>query len=402
MTSKPQTSGGRAYLAIPGPSVAPEAVLQAMHRPSPNIYEGELIDMMPALVSDLKYVARTDHQVAIYIGNGHAAWEAALANTIAEGETVLVPATGRFAHGWADMAEGLGARTQILDFGKQSPWNIERIADALRADTGHQIKAVLAVHVDTSTSILNDVPALRAVLDDLGHPALLMADCIASLGCDRFEMDAWGVDVMVTGCQKGLMVPPGMSFVYFNDRAQAARAGMKRVSRYWDWQPRAHPDLFFQYFAGTAPTHHLYGLRTALDMIRAEGIENIWARHDRLARAIWAACDAWSTQGPLRMNVSDPAHRSRAVTSLRLDPPQASDLRRWVEGHLGLTLGIGLGMAEPGDPAWHGYLRFGHMGHVNGQMIMGLLGGVEAGLIALNIPHGQGALEAAAHAIAVT
>ena len=137
-------------------------------------------------------------------------------------------------------------------------------------------------------------------------------------------------------------------------------------------------------------------------MIRAEGIENIWARHDRLARAIWAACDAWSTQGPLRMNVSDPAHRSRAVTSLRLDPPQASDLRRWVEGHLGLTLGIGLGMAEPGDPAWHGYLRFGHMGHVNGQMIMGLLGGVEAGLIALNIPHGQGALEAAAHAIAVT
>ncbi|WP_050930552.1 pyridoxal-phosphate-dependent aminotransferase family protein [Aestuariivita boseongensis] len=398
MTHSP--SGGRSYLAIPGPSVAPDAVLQAMHRASPNIYEGELIDMMPGLVADLKYVARTDHQVAIYIGNGHAAWEAALANTMAPGDLALVPATGRFAHGWADMAAGLGVESRILDFGKQSPWDMERIAEALRADTDHRIKAVLAVHVDTSTSILNDVPALRGLLDDLGHPALLMADCIASLGCDRFEMDAWGVDVMVTGCQKGLMVPPGVSFVFFNDKAQAARAGLSRVSRYWDWEPRAHPQQFYQYWAGTAPTQHLYGLRTALDMIRAEGIEAIWARHDRLARAVWAACETWAQEGPFAMNVADPAHRSRAVTSLRLEAPQATELRQWVETNLGLTLGIGLGMAEPGDPAWHGYFRFGHMGHVNGQMIMGLLGGVETGLCALGIPHGRGALEAAAQVLA--
>jgi len=391
---------GRAYLAIPGPSVIPDAVLQAMHRAAPNIYDGELVEMMPALVADLKYVARTDHQVAIYIGNGHAAWEAALANTVTPGDRVLVPATGRFAHGWADMAEGVGATAEILDFGKQSPWDMERVAAALRADTGHRLKAVLAVHVDTSTSILNDVPAMRALLDELGHPALLMADCIASLGCDRFEMDRWGVDVMVTGCQKGLMVPPGVAFVYFNDRAEAVRQSLPRVSRYWDWAPRAKPDLFFHYFGGTAPTHHLYGLRTALDMIKAEGIEAIWARHDRLARAIWAACDSWAAEGPLRLNVADPAHRSRAVTSLSLDPPQGTALREWVEGHLGLTLGIGLGMAEPGDYASHGHFRFGHMGHVNGQMIMGLLGGVEAGLTALEIPHGHGALEAAAAVLA--
>ena len=228
MTTNSNPVPGRHYLAIPGPSVMPDAVLQAMHRAAPNIYEGELIDMMPGLTADLRRVARTEHHVAIYIANGHGVWEAALANTIAPGERVLVPATGRFAHGWALMAQGLGIETQILDFGKSSPWDMEQIADALRADTGHQIKAVLAVHVDTSTSIRNNVPALRALLDDLGHPALLMADCIASMGCDRFEMDAWGVDVAVTGSQKGLMVPPGTAFVFFNDKAAAKRAAMPR------------------------------------------------------------------------------------------------------------------------------------------------------------------------------
>jgi alanine-glyoxylate transaminase/serine-glyoxylate transaminase/serine-pyruvate transaminase len=259
---------------------------------------------------------------------------------------------------------------------------------------------VLAVHVDTSSSLRNDVEGLRALLDDLGHPALLMADCIASLGCDMFEMDRWGVDVMVTGCQKGLMVPPGMSFVFFNDRAQAVREAMPRVSRYWDWVPRAWPDMFFQYFGGTAPTHHLYGLRAALDMIHAEGVEAIWARHERLARTIWAACSAWEAEGAFRMNVRDERDRSHAVTALRLGAPHGAELRRWVERNLGLTLGIGLGMSEPDDPKGDGFFRFGHMGHVNGQMIMALLGGVEAGLTALRIPHGAGALEAAAARLA--
>ncbi|KIC50492.1 aminotransferase class V-fold PLP-dependent enzyme [Tateyamaria sp. ANG-S1] len=400
MTSSGKHLGGREYLAIPGPSVMPEAVLQAMHRAAPNIYAGEIVDIAASLVPDLRRVARTEGHVAMYIGNGHAAWEAALANTVAEGETVLVPATGRFAHGWAEMAEGLGAEARIIDHGKRAPWDLDRIAEALRADTGHKIKAVLAVHVDTSTSIRNDVAALRGVMDDIGHPALLMADCIASLGCDRFEMDAWGVDVMVAGCQKGLMVPPGMAFVFFNDKADAVRRAMPRVSRYWDWSPRANPEEFFMYWNGTAPTHHLYGLRTALDMIHAEGMEAIWTRHERLARAIWAACDAWGAEGPLELNVAAPAERSCAVTALRLEAPHATALRDWTEAKLGLTLGIGLGMAPPGDPAWHGFFRLGHMGHVNGQMIMGLLGGIEAGLTALGVPHGQGALDAAATEIA--
>ena len=390
---------GRDYLAIPGPSVMPDAVLQAMHRPSPNIYEGDLVEMTATLIPDLRMVAQTEHHVAIYIGNGHAAWEAALANVIAPGDTVLVLATGRFAHGWADMAKGIGADAQILDFGKQAPFDLSAIEQALRADTEGAIKAVLAVHVDTSTSIRNDIAGLRAVLDRTGHPALLMADCIASLGCDRFEMDAWGVDVMVTGCQKGLMVPPGVSFVFFNDKAAAVRATMPRVSRYWDWTPRANPQEFYEYWNGTAPTQHLFGLRVALDLIKAEGMEAIWARHARLAEAIWDACAVWEQGGALSMNVRNPEHRSVAVTSLCLNEGRAAALRKWTEANLNLTLGIGLGMAEPGDPRRDDFFRLGHMGHVNGQMIMGLLGSLQAGFVALDVPIGAGALDAAAAVI---
>ncbi|MEH6646877.1 pyridoxal-phosphate-dependent aminotransferase family protein [Sulfitobacter sp.] len=399
MTHRPNLSHGRGYLAIPGPSVMPDAVLQAMHRPAPNIYAGELVDMMPGLMADLKRVARTEHYASIYIGNGHAAWEAALSNVVAPGDHVLVPATGRFGHGWGDVATGLGAHAQVIDFGNASPMDLERIAQALAEDKDHRIKAVLAVHVDTSSSVLNDIKGVRDALDAAGHPALLMADCIASLGCDRFEMDDWGVDVMVTGCQKGLMVPPGCSFVFFNDRAQSVRDAMPRVSRYWDWTPRSTATEFWQYFNGTAPTHHLYGLRVALDMIHDEGIEQVWARHGVLARAVWAACDAWAEGGDLRLNISDPACRSTAVTSLRLGRNGGTRLRDWVETELGLTLGIGLGMAEPGDPARDAYFRLGHMGHVNGQMIMGLLGGMQAGMHNLGIAHGRGALDAAAEVI---
>ena len=393
-------ASGRAYLAIPGPSVMPEEVLRAMHRASPNIYEGELVEMTAGLIPDLRAVARTAGDVAIYITNGHGAWEVALANTVAPGERVLIPATGRFGHGWADVARGQGIAPDILDFGKRAAVDPDRVEAALRADRDHEIRAVLATHVDTSTSVRNDIAGLRAVLDATGHPALLMADCIASLACDRFEMDAWGVDVMVAASQKGLMVPPGLGFVFFSERAAAARARLDPVSRYWDWTRRARPEMFYEYFGGTAPTHHLYGLRAALDLIAEEGIEAIWQRHEVLARAIWAACETWGETGPLELNIDDPSLRSRAVTALRIGAPHGSALRAWVQEHTGVTLGIGLGMAEPGDPAWHGFFRIGHMGHVNAHMILGALGAIEAGMQALDIPHGRGGLAAAAEAVA--
>jgi alanine-glyoxylate transaminase/serine-glyoxylate transaminase/serine-pyruvate transaminase len=392
---------GRHTLAIPGPSVMPDRVLAAMHRAAPNIYAGELIEMTRGLIPDLRAVARTRHAATIYIGNGHAVWEASLANVLSRGDRVLVPATGRFGHGWGEMARGLGAEVEVMDFGLRAPVDPARLEERLAADRAHAIKAVLAVQTDTSTSVRSDIAAMRAALDRAGHPALLMADCIACLGCDAFHMDDWGVDVMVAGSQKGLMTPPGLGFVWFNPRADAARERADCVTRYWDWRPRANPEEYSQYFDGTAPTHHLYGLREALTMlVHEEGIEAAWARHARLARALWAAFEAWGRGGPAELNVTDPASRSHAVTSVRIGAPHGTALRDWLTEKAGVTLGIGLGMAPAGDPAWHGFFRVGHMGHVNAHMMMGTLGAIEAGLKALDIPHGPGALEAAAEVIA--
>ena len=393
------TDPGFHYLAIPGPSLTPEPVLRAMHRRATDIYEGELVEMVPALIEDLKAVARTRHEAAIYIANGHGAWEAALANTLPRGAKVLVAATGLFALGWAEVARGIGARPEIIDFGRSGPLDPAAITERLRRDSGGEIAAVMAVHVDTSTSVRNDIAALRAAIDAAGHGALLMVDCIASLACERFEMDGWGVDLMVAGSQKGLMVPPGLGFVFFGPRAAEARRKAS-PSRYWDWAPRTAPESFYQYFGGTAPVQHLFGLRAALSMIGAEGLERVWARHALLARAYWAAAEAWGRGGPMRLNIADPAFRSHAVTTLRLAPPQARDLRRWVKARAGLTLGIGLGMGDPEDPQANGVFRIGHMGAVNAQMVMGVIGAMDAGLKALAIPHGPGAPEAAAQVLA--
>jgi len=393
-------SNGRPYLAIPGPSVVPDQVLQAMHRPSPDIYEGALFDLTHSLVPDLRSVARTQGDVAMYISNGHGVWEAALSNVVTAKERVLCVATGRFGTTWAKMAQGLGVDVEILDFGMHTPLDMDRLGQALADDRAQTFKAVLISHVDTSTSYLNDVAAVRAELDRLGHPALLMVDCIASLACDRFEMDDWGVDVMVAASQKGLMMPPGLGFVFFNARAAAVRAVMDRVSCYWDWDPRSRPELYFNYFNGTAPTHHLFGLRMALDMLMAEGLEQVWTRHETLAQTIWAACEAWSVGGDLRLNVKDPVRRSRSVTAASLAAPDAKRLRAWLTDRAGVTLGIGLGMAPPGDPAGDGYFRFGHMGHLNAHMVLGMLSSVQAGMSALGIAHGSDGLDMATAVVA--
>jgi alanine-glyoxylate transaminase/serine-glyoxylate transaminase/serine-pyruvate transaminase len=371
-----------------------------MHRAAPNIYTGPLIDMVETLVPDLKAVAKTKHNVAMYIGNGHAAWEAALVNVLAPGDKVYAPTTGQFSIGWSEMARRLGIEVEEHDYGKRTVLDPNDIEIRLKADQAHEIKAILIVQTDTSTSGKNDVKAVRAAIDAAGHPALLMVDAIACLGCDEMHMDAWGVDILLTGCQKGLMTPPGMSFVFFNEKADQARAGMERVSSYWDWVPRARPDAFYQYWCGTAPTHHLYGLREALDMIvHEEGIEAIWTRHTKLAQTVWAACEAWAIDGPLEMNIADPAYRSTAVTSVRIGAPFGTDLRTWLTENAGVTLGIGLGMSTEDDPLSDGFFRIGHMGHLNPHMLLGTLASIDAGMKALKIPHGGGAIEAATKAV---
>lgn len=392
---------GRHLMAIPGPSVIPDRVLNAMHRASPNIYEGELLDLTATLFPDLKAVARTKGDVAIYVANGHGAWEAAISNTLCKDDKVLVLGTGRFAIGWGDWVKPMGIEPHVLDFGMSNPVCADKLEEVLRADTAHTYKAILVTQTDTASSVRNDIPALRKAIDAAGHPALFMVDCIASLGCEQFEMDEWGVDLMVSGSQKGLMMPPGLSFVYINERAAAARTTADLITSYWDWSPRIKSDQFYQNFGGTAPTHHLYGLRESLDiLVHEEGIEQAWRRQEILAKAIWAALDAWGDQGgDLSMNIADPHHRSRAVTCIQTSNGNGTKIRDWCEKTAGVTLGIGLAMAAENAPEWHNYFRIGHMGHLNVPMIMGALGSIDSALKSNDIPHGVGALEAASRVI---
>jgi len=393
---------GRPYLAIPGPSVMPDRVLAAMHRPSPNIYAGALPDMVETIRPDLLEVAGTAGHVAIYIGNGHAGWEAAITNLFSRGERALVLASGQFGLSWANAARGLGVEVEVMDFGRSAAADPARVEARLREDRAGEIKAVLVCHVDTASTARADVPAIRAAMDAAGHPALLAVDCIASLGCDEYRMDDWGVDVTVAASQKGLMTPPGLAFLWFSPRAAERCRGADLRTPHWNWGPRAEAEEFWQLFHGTAPTHHLYGLREALTMIlREEGLPAVWARHERLARAVWAAVEGWGAGNPaIRLNVADPGQRGRAVTSVVMGAPHATRLREWTEGKAGVTLGIGLGMNSAEDPGADGFLRVAHMGHVNAHMTLGALAVMEAGMIALDIPHGEGGLRAAAEVVA--
>lgn len=394
-------ANGRTYLAIPGPSVMPDRVLAAMQRPAPNIYEGDLIDMTARVVGDLRSVAGTKEHVAIYIANGHGGWEAANANLFSRGDTALVAITGRFGQGWAGSAAALGVKVDTLDFGLKSPADPNRIEAALRADKDRRFRAVMVTHVDTATSIRNDIPAIRAAIDAAGHPALLAVDAVASLGCDPMRMDDWGVDVLLAASQKGLMTPPGLAFLWFSERARQATRGSDLKTPYWDWEARANPAEYYQHFWGTAPTHHLFGLAEALKMLlHEEGLDAAWARHATLARAVWAAFDAWGKGGDIALNVPDPAARGASVTAARIGGGGAGRLRQWCEAEAGVTLGIGLGMADSGSPAYGDFLRIAHMGHVNAHMTLGVLAVMEAGMRALGIPHGGGALDGAAEVVA--
>ena len=387
---------GRELVLTPGPSVMPDRVLRAMQRPAPNIYEGELVEITDSILRDLGRLAGTAGETALYVSNGHGVWEAALSNLFGPGDAILALASGTFGHGWADTGRVMGLDVEVLDFGRHAPVDPTALGERLKEDTAHHIKGILVVHADTSSSVRNDVSRLRQAIDDVGHPALLLVDCIASFCCDVYEMDDWGVDVTVTACQKGLMTPPGLAYVIFNGKAAAiARANPVR-SPYWNWSPRTQPERFYERFCGTAPTHLLYAQREALDMIAEEGRAAIFKRHALLARAVWAAVVAWSSDGPLRCNIVDPEFRSHAVTTILADAHDMLQLRRWCEDEAGLILGLGLGFLVPQFMEGKSVFRIGHMGHLNPPMLLGALATIDSGLKALDITHGSGALEAAA------
>ncbi|MGF1659684.1 MAG: pyridoxal-phosphate-dependent aminotransferase family protein [Rubrimonas sp.] len=384
---------GREFLAIPGPSVAPDAVLQAMHRPAVNIYEGELEEVTDSLLRDLRPVARTEGLSFIYIANGHGAWEAALSNTLSRGDQALVLESGRFAVGWGEMAAQLGVEVEVLKGRPRRAVDPAAVEARLRADTTHAIKAVMVVQVDTASGVVNDIPAVRAAIDAAGHPALFLVDVIASQGCIPYEMDAWGVDVTVGGAQKGLMTPPGLAFCWANDKAMAAHARAGLRTQYWDWTLRQE-DPHYRKYCGTPPSNMLFALRKALDMLAAEGLEAAWARHAVLARAVRAAVEVWGSAGPLEFNIVEPSERADSVTTILTGAADAEALRRFCQNELGLVLGLGLG-----EFAGRSF-RIGHMGWLNPPMVLGALGATEIGLSACGIAHGKGALDAAADVIA--
>ncbi|MEE2773982.1 MAG: aminotransferase class V-fold PLP-dependent enzyme [Pseudomonadota bacterium] len=392
-------SRGRSHLATPGPSIIPERVLNAMHRPAPNIYEKEITDITESILSDLAKFASTTGEVVIYIANGHGVWEASLVNLFSRGERIVVISNGVFGLEWASLAQKLQLNVTLLDFGFHKPLNLDNLSELLRNDTSGSVKGVLCVQADTSSSVLNDIKEIKKTISDNGHNAMLIVDSIACFACDRIEMDDWGVDVLLTACQKGLMTPPGLSYCFVGERALAESQKKQNVSPYWDWKPRINPTVFYQRFFGTAPTHHLYGQREALDMILEEGRDNIFQRHEILAKSVWAAVEHWSKEGPITLNVPQEKHRSRSVTTLRADGYDLSELRSWLKNNTGLELGPPLGFAE--EKFLHGksVCRIAHMGHLNPFMIQGIISTIELGLVVCNIPHKAGGSEKASQTI---
>jgi alanine-glyoxylate transaminase/serine-glyoxylate transaminase/serine-pyruvate transaminase len=386
-------AAGPEIVAIPGPTIVPDRVLSAMHRPMPDIYAGELLTVTDEIYARLPSLARTTSPGLITVSNGHGAWAMALSNTLSRGDRVLVLECGVFAGVWAEMAtfDGLDVEMMVADDG--AAIDPEVVEQRLRADGEREIKAVLMVQTDTASSARNDVAAVRRALDAADHPALLMVDCIASMGCEPFEMDAWGVDVTLAASQKGLMTPPGLGFVWAGPRAMKAHQMADLRTRYWDWTFRLQEGPQYLRFCGTAPVPHLFGFREALRMIEEEGMESRWRRHQVLAGAVRAAVDAWSTPDGLSLYVPRPEHRGDSVTTIRTGSIDAVRLAAICRDMCGVTLGVGL--SHLAGRAF----RIAHMGHVSAASTLGVLGVVESALQSMDAPLAGSGVAAAAQVI---
>jgi alanine-glyoxylate transaminase/serine-glyoxylate transaminase/serine-pyruvate transaminase len=361
---------GRTLLQLPGPTNVPDAVLDALARPTIDHRGAAFAEIYRSVASDLRPVFGTELPIAIYTGSGTGGWEAALVNTLSPGDRVLGCETGFFAAGWARLAARLGLQVEMLPTDWRGPAEPEAIAAALAADPAREIKAVLIVHNETSTGATSDVAAVRAAIDNVGHPALLLLDAVSSLGSIPVAHDAWGVDVTVTGSQKGLMLPPGLAFLAISERARAARESALLPRAYWDWEP-----MLVASETGATPhtpaSNMIVGLRAALDLLAAEGLEAVFARHRRLAGAVRAAVVEWD----LPFVCLDAGARSDTVTAFLLpDGVADADVRAGLLDRFGVTFGGGLGRLSGRC------LRLGHLGDVDELMIIGALTAMELGL----------------------
>jgi alanine-glyoxylate transaminase/serine-glyoxylate transaminase/serine-pyruvate transaminase len=379
---------GREFLAIPGPTTMPDEVLRAMHRPALDIYSKEMVELTDSLLGDLSKLFATKGQSYIYIANGHGAWEATLSNVLSRGDKVLVLESGRFAINWGNAAAAMGAEVEVLKGDWRRAIRPAEVEARLRQDRNHSIKAVLAVQVDTASGAFNDIEAIGKAIRAAGHPALYMVDTVASLGCMPFEMDAWGIDVAMSGSQKGLMTPPGLGFVAASDRAREVHRHANMRTPYWDWTEREGVEHYRKY-AGTAPVHLLFALRQAINMLFEEGLENAHLRHRLLAEAVRRAVATWAEGQVLGFNVTEANERANTVTTVVMNGHDPVALHRYCKEKCGVVLGVGIGELQ-GQA-----FRIAHMGHVNAPMILGTLGVIEMGLNALDIPHGKGGAGAA-------
>ena len=374
---------GRHFLQLPGPSNVPDRIQRAMHRPTIDHRGPDFQALAHRVLNGMREIFRTSGHVFIYPSSATGAWEAAMANSLDPGDRVLFFDHGFFARKWAQVAERLGLDVQMEPGDWRRGPDPDRVEGLMRADGEHRIRAVMIVHNETATGVTTPLPEIRAALDAAGHPALLMTDTVSSLAATDYRHDDWGVDLSVSGSQKAMMLPPGLSFVAAGPGVLESAAGKAGLARsYWSFEDmlRFNADGFFPY---TPATGLLFGLDEALVMFREEGMERVFARHARHARATRAAVEAWGLE-----NQAERAHEhSNAATTVRT--PDADRVRQVILERFDMSLGKGLGLLDGAA------FRIGHLGDFNDLMLAGTLAGVEMGLVEAGIPHGSGGVDAA-------
>lgn len=376
---------GRHFLQIPGPTNVPDRVLRALDNPTIDHRGPEFAALGLQVIQGMQRIFKTRHPVIIYPASGTGAWEAALANTLSPGDTVLMAETGHFATLWNQLATRLQLKTQFIPGDWRSGANASQISDALKKDTAHNIKAVCVVHNETSTGVTSDIAAVRAAIDAVEHPALLMVDTISSLASIDYRHDEWGVDVTIAGSQKGLMLPPGLSFNATSDKALAASKQSTMPRSYWAWDDIIDANKN-GVWPSTPATNLLYGLAEAIDMLEEEGLDNVFARHQRHAEATRRAVLGWG----LELLCSNPNEYSGSLTAV-LTPSghDANKLRSLILENFNMSLGTGLGQLAGK------VFRIGHLGDFNDLTLIGTLGGVEMGLQMAGVPAKSGGVDAA-------
>jgi len=379
---------GRQFFANPGPTNIPESVLRAVGHPAVDFNDPEFLEIYEYCIAGLKRVLKTKQDVFMYVASGHGSWEGTLVNLFSPGDTLLMLETGYFSENWAEMAKRHGLEVQTVSADWRHGVDIAAVRQALAADKGHVIKGVCAVHNETATGLLLPLEEVRAAMDATGHPALLLSDTISSLGSMDFRMDEWGIDAVVGGSQKGLMLPTGFSFTGVSAKALAANAAAKLPRGYFDWTPmqsRRHKS-----FIGTVPVNLFFGLRESLRLIELEGLEQVFVRHARLGEAVRRAVQVWAGNDGPQLFCTNPGRVSNSVTAVLMPEGKNADaVRATALERFNVSLGGGLG------PLNGKVFRIGHLGDLNEPMVLGTLATVEMCLKINQVPHGAGGVDAA-------